>query len=109
MSDILPLLRDLLLEQRESPELVSIRSGLMDQAEITLEELKIQYKKSGDASIMEKHEAIANALDELQETRADIIWSMAYHQSDETRGLTEREKSIYTCLTENAAKLRGIE
>lgn len=109
MSDILPLLRDLLIAQRESPELISIRSGLMDQAEITLEELKIQYKKSGDTSIMEKHEAIANALDELQEERAEKIWDMAYHQADPVKAFTGTEKIAFSVLVEMAAKLRGIE
>ena len=108
MSDLLPLLRDLLLKQRESPELISIRSGLMDQAEITLEELKIQYKKSGDASIMEKHDAIANALDELQEERAEKIWDMAYHQADPVKAFQPHEREAFFVLTEMAAKLRGI-
>lgn len=107
MSDILPLLRDLLLSQRESAELIPVPAGLMDQAEKQLTEFEGRYK-SGDESVMNLHEAISTVLDEIQEERAEKIWDMAYTQADPVKALTEEERFIFIILSENAAKLRGI-
>lgn len=108
MSDTLSLLRDLLIAQRDSPELCTVPSGLLEQAEKTLEALKQEYQQSGDESILQRHEALVTVLDDLQEERAERIWLMAYHQADDVRAMNQQERFIFDILAENAAKLRGI-
>ena len=108
MTDTLSLIRDLLIAQRDSSTLCTVPAGLMDQAERTLENLKLQYRQTGDDRISELHESIATVLDELQEHRAEMIWEMAYYQVENTKALTDKERFIFDILAENAAKLRGI-
>lgn len=109
MSDTLSLLRDLIIAQRGCSELCTVPAGLMEKAENTLEALKKEYQITGDESIKQKHESIVIVLDEIQEERAERIWNMAYHQADDVRAMNQKERFIFDILTENAAKLRGIE
>lgn len=108
MTDTLSLLRDLLIAQRDSPELCTVPSGLLEQAETTLATLKKEHLQTGDESIIQKHEALVTVLDDIQEERAERIWNMAYHQADDTRTMSQQERFIFNILAENAAKLRGI-
>lgn len=107
-SDILSMLRDLLIAQRDCSTLCTVPSGLLEQAETTLATLKKEYQQSGDESIIQKHEALVTVLDDLQEERAERIWLMAYHQADDVRAMNQQERFIFDILAENAAKLRGI-
>ncbi len=108
MSDTLFLLRDTLLAQRDSPELVPLSAGILDQAERHLADLKTRWQATGDEQIMNEHEAIVSALEALQEERAERIWSMAYTQADHTHAMTEDEKTLFDALRILATQLRGI-
>jgi len=108
MSDTLYLLRDTLLAQRDSSELVQLPAGIMDQAERHLADLKTKWQITGDEQIMNEHEAIVSALESLQEERAERIWSMAYTQADHVHAMTEDEKTLFDVLRILAAQLRGI-
>ena len=108
MSDTLYLLRDTLLAQRDSSELVQLPAGIMDQAERHLQELKTQWQATGDELTMNEHEALVSALEALQEERAERIWYMAFHQADDTRAMTVNEQGIFETLRSLAAQLRGI-
>ena len=108
MSDTLYLLRDTLLAQRDSSELVQLPAGIMDQAERHLQELKTQWQATGDELTMNEHEALVSALEALQEERAERIWSMAYTQADHTHAMTEDEKTLFDALRILAAQIRGI-
>ena len=108
MSDTLYLLRDTLLAQRDSSELVHLPAGILDQAERHLADLKTKWQSTGDEQVMNEHEAIVSALESLQEERAERIWYMAYHQADDTRAMTVNEQGIFETLRSLAAQLRGI-
>ena len=108
MSDTLYLLRDTLLAQRDSSELVHLPAGILDQAERHLQELKTQWQATGDEQIMNEHEAIISALESLQEERAERIWAMAYTQASPVNAMTQRERTMFEALVAMAAKLRGI-
>lgn len=109
MSDTLFLLRDMLLEQRDSSDLVHLPAGLLDQAERHLADLKTQWQATGDEQIMNEHEALVSALEALQEERAERIWSMAYAQVvDHYHAMTVSERGLFEALRTMAAKLRGI-
>ncbi len=108
MSDTLYLLRDTLLAQRESSELVHLPAGILDQAERYLSDLKTQWQATGDEQIMNEHEAIVSALESLQEERAERIWAMAYTQADHVHAMTDDEKTLFDALRILAAQLRGV-
>ena len=108
MSDTLYLLRDTLLAQRDSSELVHLPAGILDQAERHLQELKTQWQATGDELTMNEHEAIVSALESLQEERAERIWSMAYTQASPVNAMTQRERMMFEALVSMAAQLRGI-
>ena len=108
MSDTLYLLRDTLLAQRDSSELVHLPAGILDQAERHLADLKTQWQATGDEQIMNEHEAIVSALESLQEERAERIWSMAYTQASPCHAMTEDEKTLFDTLRILAALLRGV-
>ena len=108
MSDTLYLLRDTLLAQRDSSELVHLPAGILDQAERHLQELKTQWQATGDEQIMNEHEAIISALESLQEERAERIWAMAYTQASPVNAMTQRERTMFEALVLMAAQLRGI-
>lgn len=108
MSDILPILRDLLLAQRGCSKLCSIPVGLMDQADAALADLKSLYATSRDEQVMNLIESVATTLDELQEERALIIWWMAYNQEEPERTFQDHEQAMFSDLVDMAAKIRGI-
>ena len=108
MSDTLFLLRDTLLAQRDSSELVHLPAGILDQAERHLQELKTQWQATGDELTMNEHEAIVSALENLQEERAERIWSMAYTQASPVNAMTQRERTMFEALVSMAAQLRGV-
>ena len=108
MSDTLYLLRDTLLAQRDSSDLVPLPAGILDQAERHLAALKTKWQTTGDEQIMNEHEAIVSALENLQEERAERIWSMAYTQADPVSAMTANERLLFEALIAMAAKLRGI-
>lgn len=108
MSGTLFLLRDTLLDQRDSSELVHLPAGLLDQAERHLSELKTKWQTTGDEQIMNEHEAIVSALESLQEERAERIWSMAYTQANQVTSMTAAERNLFEALVAMAAQLRGI-
>lgn len=108
MSDTLFLLRDTLLAQRDSPELVPLSAGILDQAERHLADLKTRWQATGDEQIMNEHEAIVSVLESLQEERAERIWSMAYTQASPVNAMTQRERMMFEALVSMAAQLRGI-
>jgi len=108
MSDTLYLLRDTLLAQRDSSDLIPLPAGLVDQAERHLADLKTKWQTTGDEQVMNEHEAIVSALESLQEERAERIWYMAYHQADDTRAMTANERLLFEALVAMAAQLRGI-
>lgn len=108
MSDTLFLLRDTLLAQRDSPELVPLSAGILDQAERHLADLKTRWQATGDEQIMNEHEAIVSVLEALQEERAERIWSMAYTQASPVNAMTQRERMMFEALVSMAAQLRGI-
>ena len=108
MSDTLFLLRDTLLAQRDSSELVHLPAGILDQAERHLQELKTQWQATGDEQVMNEHEALVSALEALQEERAERIWSMAYTQADHTHAMTATERNLFEALVTMAAQLRGV-
>lgn len=108
MSDPLFLLRDTLLAQRDSSELIHLPTGILDQADRHLQELKTQWQATGDEQVMNEHEALVSALEALQEERAERIWSMAYTQADPVSAMTANERLLFEALVAMAAKLRGI-
>ena len=108
MSETLPLLRDTLLAQRDSPDLIPLPAGILDQAERYLANLKSQWQVTGDEQVLTEHEAIVSALESLQEERAERIWSMAYTQADPVSAMTANERLLFEALVAMAAKLRGI-
>lgn len=108
MSDTLFLLRDTLLAQRDSSDLVQLPAGILDQAERQLADLKTKWQATGDEQEMNEHEAIVSALENLQEERAERIWSMAYTQADHVHAMTEDERTLFDALLILAAQLRGI-
>ena len=108
MSDTLYLLRDTLLAQRDSSELVHLPAGILDQAERHLADLKTRWQATGDEQIMNEHEAIVSVLESLQEERAERIWSMAYTQASPVNAMTQRERMMFEALVSMAAHLRGI-
>ena len=109
MTTTLSLLRNTLLEQRDTVDLIKLPAGLINQAEQHLQKLKTDYQQTGAEEIAEEHEAIAASLDDLQETRADLIWYMAYNQAGSTKHMTDTEEEIFSQLVNLAARLRGIE
>ena len=108
MSDTLYLLRDTLLAQRDSSDLVHLPAGILDQAERHLADLKTKWQTTGDEQIMNEHEAIVSALESLQEERAERIWSMAYTQASPVNAMTQRERTMFEALVSMAAQLRGV-
>ena len=108
MSDTLYLLRDTLLAQRDSSDLIPLPAGLVDQAERHLADLKTKWQITGDEQVMNEHEAIVSALESLQEERAERIWAMAYTQASPVNAMTQRERTMFEALVAMAAKLRGI-
>jgi DNA replication initiation complex subunit (GINS family) len=108
MSDTLYLLRDTLLAQRDSSELVQLPAGIMDQAERYLADLKTKWQATGDELTMNEHEAIISALESLQEERAERIWAMAYTQASPVNAMTQRERTMFEALVSMAAQLRGV-
>jgi len=108
MSDTLYLLRDTLLAQRDSPDLIPLPAGILDQAERYLANLKSQWQVTGDEQVLTEHEAVVSALESLQEERAERIWSMAYTQADPVSAMTANERLLFEALVAMAAKLRGI-
>jgi DNA replication initiation complex subunit (GINS family) len=108
MSDVLYILRDSLLAQRESSDLVPLPVGILDQAERDLADLKTKWQATGDEQIMNEHEAIVSALECLQEERAERIWSMAYTQASPVNSMTLNEQKVFDSLVALAARLRGI-
>lgn len=108
MSDTLFLLRDTLLAQRDSSELVHLPAGILDQAERRLQELKTQWQATGDEQVMNEHEAVVSALENLQEERAERIWSMAYTQASPVNAMTQGERQMFETLVMMAAQLRGV-
>lgn len=108
MSDTLYLLRDTLLYQRDSSELVHLPAGIVDQAERHLADLKTKWQATGDEQIMNEHEAIVSALESLQEERAERIWAMAYTQASPVNAMTQRERTMFEALVTMAAELRGV-
>ena len=109
MSDTLSLLRNTLLEQRETADLIKLPAGLITQAEEHLQKLKTEYQQTGADEIADRHEALASSLDDLQETRADLIWSMAYNHTGPTKHMTDNEREIFDQLVPLGARLRGVE
>lgn len=110
MSDLFIILRDLLIAQRDSKQgLITVPSGLIENADKKLAELETQYRTTGDEDILLEHESLATVLDDIQELRADLIWTMAYTGAEDLRALTPREKALYEPLPAIAAKLRGLE
>ena len=108
MTEPLALIRGVMLDQRATSDLVRLPVGLMDQVDRELGALKTQFQVTGDESIRDHHEAIVTALGELQETRADIIWALAYSQSGDTSAMSPTENRIFQTLVDMAACLRGI-
>ena len=108
MSDTLYLLRDTLLAQRDSSDLVPLPAGILDQAERHLSDLKTKWQTTGDEQVMNEHEAIVSALESLQEERAERIWAMAYTQASPCHAMTATERNLFEALVAMAAKLRGI-
>jgi DNA replication initiation complex subunit (GINS family) len=108
MSETLSLLRDTLLAQRDSPDLIPLPAGILDQAERYLANLKSQWQVTGDEQILSEHEAIVSALENLIDERAERIWSMAYTQADPVSAMTANERLLFEALVAMAAKLRGI-
>ena len=108
MSDTLYLLRDTLLAQRDSSDLIPLPAGLVDQAERHLANMISQWQVTGDEQVLTELEAIVSALESLQEERAERIWSMAYTQADPVSAMTANEQGIFETLRSLAAQLRGI-
>jgi len=108
MSETLPLLRDTLLAQRDSPDLIPLPAGILDQAERYLANLKSQWQVTGDEQVLTEHEAVVSALESLIDERAERIWSMAYTQADPVSAMTANERLLFEALVAMAAKLRGI-
>ena len=108
MSDTLYLLRDTLLAQRDSPDLIPLPAGILDQAERYLANLKSQWQVTGDEQVLTEHEAVVSALESLIDERAERIWSMAYTQADPVSAMTANERLLFEALVAMAAKLRGI-
>lgn len=108
MSETLSLLRDTLLAQRDSPDLIPLPAGILDQAERYLANLKSQWQVTGDEQILSEHEAIVSALENLIDERAERIWSMAYTQADPVSAMTANERLLFEALVAMAAKLRGV-
>ena len=108
MSETLSLLRDTLLAQRDSPDLIPLPAGILDQAERYLQELKTQWQVTGDEQVLTEHEAVVSALESLIDERAERIWSMAYTQADPVSAMTANERLLFEALVAMAAKLRGI-
>lgn len=104
----LPLLRNIVLAQKETPGLVPYPASLQTQTEHEINTLREQWR-AGDEEALDRHEAIVNTLDDIQELRAQIVWEMAYSQTPSTREMTESEKQIFEQLLPLAAKLRGVE
>ena len=108
MSETLSLLRDTLLAQRDSPDLIPLPAGILDQAERHLSDLKTKWQTTGDEQVMNEHEAIVSALESLQEERAERIWAMAYTQASPVNAMTQRERTMFEALVLMAAQLRGV-
>jgi len=108
MSETLSLLRDTLLAQRDSPDLIPLPAGILDQAERYLANLKSQWQVTGDEQVLTEHEAVVSALESLIDERAERIWSMAYTQADPVSAMTANERLLFEALVAMAAKLRGI-
>ncbi len=108
MSETLSLLRDTLLAQRDSPDLIPLPAGILDQAERYLANLMSQWQVTGDEQVLTELDAIVSALESLQEERAERIWSMAYTQADPVSAMTANEQGIFETLRSLAAQLRGI-
>lgn len=113
-SDILYILRDAVIAQRDSSKLITIKQELIVESVHRLDILKTQFKVTGDEDIKEEHEALVSVLEEIQELRADIIWNAvrfcdeSFACDAEVGNFTEREKEIFEPLCRLSMKLRGM-
>jgi len=106
MTDLLTTIQGYRRDQLTSPGLIEIRSDIMRSAEVALENLERRYRDSGSEAVMLDHEALATALDDLQEMRAEIVWQGAYDGAL-LYHMTETEAAAYDQLRPIAAKLKG--
>lgn len=111
MSELTEQLCSIRLEQKGTCHLLPPSSfeSLLKKAEEVKKSLEIAVNPIADSPEKDELNCIIKVMDDIQQYRAEIIWSLARDSDGDTTLMTAEEAEIYRILMAGAQKLWGYE